>query len=104
VARSLHEASSQTVFAAARNNVIGSSFYVHNCCGTYDLYFSDDIFDENKIAVSTIFSMYKTWHTVLQRPERIIPQNGKHQVETISSSETGPNIAVVYVCSKRQPL
>jgi hypothetical protein len=58
---------------------------------------SENIFDENKIAVSRIFYMYKSWHKILQRPETIIPQKGKHHVGTISSLERGQNMCM-HVC------
>jgi hypothetical protein len=58
---------------------------------------SENIFDENKIAVSRIFYMDKTWHTVVQRPEKITLQKGIHQVRTISSSEREQNITGAYV-------
>jgi hypothetical protein len=78
--RGLYETSPQTEFAAANINVIDYSF----CVNEVVMYIIFDVLviivDENKITDSRIFSMDETSHIALQRPEKIIPQKGKHQV------------------------
>jgi hypothetical protein len=47
----------------------------------------ENIVDENKITYSRIFNMDETSHTIVQRPEKIIAQKGKHQLGASSSCE-----------------
>jgi hypothetical protein len=42
-----------------------------------------NIVDKHKIAVSRTSNMDETSHTVVQCPEKIIPQKGKHQAGAI---------------------
>ncbi|KAJ4451922.1 hypothetical protein ANN_03403 [Periplaneta americana] len=51
---------------------------------------------DNNITASRIFNMDETSHIVVQRPEKIVAQRGKHQVGSIKSCELGQNVTGVY--------
>ncbi|XP_063241264.1 tigger transposable element-derived protein 6-like [Bacillus rossius redtenbacheri] len=53
--------------------------------------------DQEKITAARIFNMDETSHTVVQRPEKVIAQRGKHQVGGITACERGQNVTGVYV-------
>jgi hypothetical protein len=56
----------------------------------------ENIVDEHKITAARIINMDETSHTVVQRPEKITAQEGKHQVGAITLCERGENLTGVY--------
>ncbi|KAG5891534.1 hypothetical protein JTB14_012591 [Gonioctena quinquepunctata] len=67
---------------------------VYKC---FDVY--EKIIEENFIAADRIFNANETSHTVVQKPQKIIAQKGKHQIGTITSSETFQNVTGMYAMS-----
>jgi hypothetical protein len=59
----------------------------------------ENIVDEHKITAARIVNMDETSHTVVQRPEKIIAQKGKHEVGAITSCEREQNVTGVYAVS-----
>lgn len=59
----------------------------------------EKLVDENHITASRIFNMDETSHTVVQRPEKVVAQKGRHQVGAITACERGQNVTGVYAMS-----
>jgi hypothetical protein len=59
----------------------------------------ENIDDENKITNSSICSMNETSYTVMQLHEKIVPQEGKHQVGAISLCKRGQTVTCAYAVS-----
>lgn len=59
----------------------------------------ETIIQENKITPDRLFNADETSHTVVQKPQKVIAQRGKHQVGAITSCERGQNVTGMYAMS-----